>query len=435
MRWYLAVALLLAVALTLGMGLLAYAMYVLLGVLVLSRYLAREWIENLSATRECNRLSAEIGEKIAVVVTIKNSGRLPVPWVLVEDVLPRRRVAQGPPPISLEGRRLKLAMLRPRGRTILFYQLEFNTRGYYQIGPLVMESGDVFGLHRRYRAAAEPHFVLVYPRIVPVPGYDLASPRPIGELRLTHRLFEDPTRIAGVRAYEPGDPLSRVHWRATARTGSLHSKVYEPSCVAGATVLLDFYESAYPASNEPVRSELAVTTAASLANAVYQTGQQVGFATNGRDAADRIRQEGPRHDFRTRSAAQQGVAMRERSERLEPLVVETRRGAEQLMRIVETLARVELSDGLAFDAFVIEVASRLPRDATVIAVLPDADESTAIALGNLRRQGYAVSAILIQFDTWGFQEAAGRLLAQGIEARQVIDEESLSMLCGRPLVH
>jgi len=161
----------------------------------------------------------------------------------------------------------------------------------------------------------------------------------------------------------------------------------------------------------------------------------VGFATNGRDAADRIRQEGPRHDFRTRSAAQQGVAMHERSERLEPLVVETRRGAEQLMRIVETLARVELSDGLAFDAFVIEVASRLPRDATVIAVLPDADESTAIALGNLRRQGYAVSAILIQFDTWGFQEAAGRLLAQGIETRQVIDEESLSMLCGRQLVH
>ena len=38
--------------------------------------------------------------------------------------------------------------------------------------------------------------------------------------------------------------------------------------------------------------------------------------------------------------------MRERSDRLEPLMVETRRGAEQLMRIVETLARVELAAGL-----------------------------------------------------------------------------------------
>ena len=67
-----------------------------------------------------------------------------------------------------------------------------------------------------------PHFLLVYPEIAPLEGYDLASRMPLGEIRMTHRLFEDPTRIAGVRAYEAGDPLNRVHWRATARTGSLH---------------------------------------------------------------------------------------------------------------------------------------------------------------------------------------------------------------------
>ena len=83
---------------------------------------------------------------------------------------------------------------------------------------------------------SEPHFVLVYPKVVPLEGYDLASRRPIGEVLLTHRLFEDPTRIAGVRGYEPGDPLNRIHWKATARTGSLHSKIHEPSTLSGATV-------------------------------------------------------------------------------------------------------------------------------------------------------------------------------------------------------
>ena len=81
--------------------------------------------------------------------------------------------------------------------------------------------GDLFGLHRRFRLETKPHFVLVFPQVVPLRGYDLASRRPIGEVRLTHRLFEDPTRIAGVREYQQGDPLNRIHWRATARTGTL----------------------------------------------------------------------------------------------------------------------------------------------------------------------------------------------------------------------
>ena len=92
---------------------------------------------------------------------------------------------------------------------------------------------------------------------------------------MTYRLYEDPTRIAGVRRYEAGDPLNRVHWRATARTGVLHSKVYEPSTVVGVTLLLDFHIAAHDPRHEPVRSELAITAAASIANAVYLLGQRL----------------------------------------------------------------------------------------------------------------------------------------------------------------
>ncbi len=83
-------------------------------------------------------------------------------------------------------------MLGPLGRKTLNYQLHFDTRGYYQVGPLVLETGDLFGLHRRFRIVTEPVYIMVYPKVVPLPGYDLASRRPIGEIRLTHRLFEDP---------------------------------------------------------------------------------------------------------------------------------------------------------------------------------------------------------------------------------------------------
>ena len=167
----------------------------------------------------------------------------------------------------------------------------------------------------------------------------------------------------------------------TARTGTLHSKIYEPSTLAGATLVLDFHRGGYHRRGEPHRSELAITAAASLAYAVFQLGQQIGLVSNGRDAADRIRLEGWEHDFRTRQAARQQSAMAEDSDRLQPLIVPTGRGVQQFQQIREVLARLELTDGLTAAQLILETASRLPRDATVVAVLPDAPVEIAPVLG------------------------------------------------------
>jgi uncharacterized repeat protein (TIGR01451 family) len=436
MNWWLGVVLLLLAALLLESGLLAYAMYVLLGLMLVSRYLARSWIGNLSAKRSCNRDTAEIGETLTVTVTVRNAGALPVPWVLLEDLLPRKALTPGRQRLKVKGKRLQVRMVAGRGEAEVKYKLKLLLRGYYQIGPLVMESGDLFGLHRRYRAAADPHFLLVYPKVVPLEGYDISSRRPIGEVRMTYRLYEDPTRISGVREYQAGDPLNRVHWRATARTGALHCKVYEPSTVAGATLLLDFHQAGYKSRGEPHRSELAVTTAVSLAHAVYQLGQQIGLVTNGRDAADRIRLEGWEQDFRTRQAVRQTSAMSERSDRLRPLVVETGRGVEAFHYIRETLARVELTDGLTFAELVLETAARLTRDATVVALLPAVPTETALALGNLRRRGFAVTAVLILIEEEQREQAHGRLLAEGIrDVRHLSNEAELPALCQSQVRH
>ncbi len=211
----------------------------------------------------------------------------------------------------------------------------------------------------------------------------------------------------------------------------LHSKVYEPSTVAGATLVLDFHRGAYDPSHEPYRSELAVTAAASLANAVYEMGQQIGLVTNGRDAADRIRQEGWAPDARSRSEAQRSASMLPRSERLQPVVVPTDRGPEPLLQIFETLARIELTDGFSLAELVHETASRLPHDATVVALLSSVNEQSAVALGNLRRRGFAVTAIVNVYHLHEFEKAAGMLLGEGVEARHLADEAAVATVCQR----
>ncbi|MCA9217655.1 MAG: DUF58 domain-containing protein, partial [Planctomycetales bacterium] len=237
-----------------------------------------------------------------------------------------------------------------------------------------------------------------------------------------------------VRKYEPGDPMNRVHWRATASTGTLHSKLYEPSTVAGATFLLDFHRDSHPAKDEPVRSDLAITATASLVKAIYEMGQQIGLVTNGRDAVDRIRQEGYACDFRSRDAARRSVAMDDESDRLQPVVVPTRRGPEQFMQIRSTLARLELTTGLTLAELVAETTCRIPRDATIIAILPETSDEDTIVMSNLVRMGYSVVAIINMFDDYDYAQAAGKLIAHGVVTRHLKEEASIRTI-GRKMLY
>src|ERR1700758_5563088 len=103
MRWFVAIVTVLVIAVIFDLGLLACAMLALLGLMLISRFLARSWITNLEATRDCNRTEAQVGETIAFVMSVRNNGGLPVAWVLVEDMLPRGAITSRPPRIEVKG--------------------------------------------------------------------------------------------------------------------------------------------------------------------------------------------------------------------------------------------------------------------------------------------------------------------------------------------
>jgi uncharacterized protein (DUF58 family) len=440
MKWLAGTIALLALGLVFQLSLLIYAMYVLLGVLLLSRVFTRVWTSGIEARRFTADEALEIGESLEVKVAARNTGRLAIPWLLLEDSLPREALTQSPHHIKAEGARLAVARLAPGETKVFSYRVQFLMRGYYQLGPLLVETGDVFGLHRRFRVMTEPSFAQVPPKIVALEGYNLSSRRPIGEIRLAHRLFEDPTRVAGVRPYQKGDPLNRIHWRATARTGQLQSRAYESSCVAGATFVLDFHARSFAGPGAAVSAELAAVAVASLANAVCLMGQQMGFVSNGRDAADRIREEGWRADFLTRGDARHRAAEPQKNTRLRPVLLEAAKGEDQLAEILATLARLEHTDGLEFAAMIREAAPGISRDTTVVAVLGTVTPQIAIALGDVARRGLLVTAIIVSMEMeavpdWARPpDWAQMLLAQGIDFRVVNSEEAVGNLCAEAII-
>jgi len=435
MKWAVAGAIIFLVGFVFNLGTLVFAMYALFGILFLTRWLAQRWAESPTATRECLQTVAELNDTVEVTIRVTNQGRLPIAWCLIEEQLPATALAGHGKQLWLEGPTAVVKRIQS-GQTIEFqYRLHCRMRGYYQLGPLVFESGDMFGLFRKYRMLLEPVYLEVLPKTHVVEGYDIASRRPVGEIVMSHRLFEDPTRIAGVRQYRPGDAISRIHWHATARTNQLHSKIFEPSSVAGATLVVDFHADSFDPDKEPFRSELAITAAASIANVLFGLNEQIGLVSNGRDAADRIKTEGWRSDMRTREEARRSITMAQQGTRLQPVQVKTRKHPAQLDRVRHALARLELTDGMKLTELLFEMEGRLPRDASIIVILAHVDMQVGVALGQLRRQGYAITAVMITGDPEKFATLSGPLMAEGIETRMVIDEASVRDVCRRQLLH
>ncbi len=125
----------------------------------------------------------EIGDQVSVQLRLDNRDSLPIAWVLIEDTLPREALFGPPPALSLSGEQLRICTIPAKASRIVTYKLKALRRGYFQIGPTLAETGDLFGLHRRFRLITQPTYLLVLPKLVPLQGYDVASSRPIGEMR------------------------------------------------------------------------------------------------------------------------------------------------------------------------------------------------------------------------------------------------------------
>lgn len=429
MRWVVAGLLLFVAALALQLHFIAWTVVLVVLIWQLAKRIVRVWLESVSAIRSVSSLQAEIGQIVEVAIGFECRGRWPLLWALCEDLMPDLPGGREEKSLAIRGQTAGVLQGNQGQKQEWRYRLQCRRRGYFQLGPLVMETGDVFGMDRRFRVLCPPVWLLVRPQVVPLHGYDVQSRRPIGEIVMTHRLFEDPTRTTGVRQYQPGDPLSRIHWRATARTGALQSRVFEPTCLAGATVVVDFHRGAYDPAHEPMRSELAITAAASISSLLYEMNQQSGLMSNGRDGADRVREEGWRGDARTRGEARASAQMSDRSDRLRPVLVPPSKSAERLSVILDQLARLELTDGLTLDQALLACTGRLPRDASIVAIVSRMDESTAFALESMKRQGFAVTAIVNCWDNETWQVASGFLVQHGIHAFHLREPEAVSHIC------
>jgi uncharacterized protein (DUF58 family) len=216
------------------------------------------------------------GERGHLVVRVDHLGRLPLAWVRVVIPLPRGLPMPG---AELEGLVLRL---RPRVGLAVVRRYPFTApeRGHYRLDGVTAETGDPLGFAAYRDAVPGAAELLVYPRLV-----DLRQePRTAELLAELERpsLLEDPTLYAGVRPYLPEDPLKRIHWPQTARSGQLMSRLYPPSTRLSVWLVLNLAtEEPHWVGVDREAVERAISRTASFARALLADGVPTGLVVNG----------------------------------------------------------------------------------------------------------------------------------------------------------
>jgi uncharacterized protein (DUF58 family) len=332
--------------------------YLMVGAFALGGWWSRRVLKQIEAQREIDS-HAFLGKTIKISLKVHNNGLFPAAWVALNDSLP----------LALGGIKpfQQVTGFGVREESCFEYTLEARKRGYYSVGPLTISTGDLFGVGERVEKEIPRQFITVYPKIVPLANVKIPSRSPQGTMRHHQPLFEDPTRVFGKRDYVAGDSLRRVDWKSTAMTGRLQVKLFEPSISLETMILLNLNAEDYNFHGRIDSTELGIVIASSLASWVIQKRQSAGLRINGRDplAVDGLPQPLP-----------------------------PRKGKGHLVRMLETLARAEMTSGSSLALMVQRERSVLAWGTTLLVITGQVEQDLLNELYQARRSGQNALLIL-----------------------------------------
>jgi uncharacterized protein (DUF58 family) len=222
----------------------------------------------LEVTRRMEPTRVRVGQPVLATLTARNLARWRSPGFVAVD-----RV--GGTPVELPVR-----SIGGRARQVVRYPLATTRRGRFAVGPVTVERRDPLGLLSRAQAHGAADTLWVHPRVHPM------APLPVGvQLDYEGAIVDTAPRgsltFSSLREYVPGDDPRQVHWKSTARTGTLIVKEHVDTSQPTTTVVLDTRARVWDGD----AFEQAVEVAASVVTTAERAGRPVALHLCDEDVA------------------------------------------------------------------------------------------------------------------------------------------------------
>ena len=187
--------------------------------------------KNLTYSVRCDTDEAFCGEDIRIFEEIENDKLLPLPYVKVNTDTPEgicfhfTERKGGELTDSYDTGIQSVFVMKSYQKISRRWRVNCLRRGVYSFTKSVIITNNLFGLEANSKnLQAEPspsNTVTVLPRPMALDEHFTSSRYNSGDIVTNHSLMTDPLSRAGVREYSPDDPMNRINWNATARTGKL----------------------------------------------------------------------------------------------------------------------------------------------------------------------------------------------------------------------
>ena len=333
-----------------GIDLLYYLSYLVLFVGVAMWIVSRQTLDGLSVKRQIGQAYAHLGDTIELRYELQNTHRFGKLWLEIFE--------ESNWPEHLPGRVLSIAGQRDRKWKVLVRALR---RGRFQLGPIVLRSGDPFGLFATEMRIHTPALILVYPKVLPLLHWQLPGSQLEGGVLTGQRSLQATSMVMGIREYRPGDAYKSIHWRSSARHRTLQVKELELDRTADLWIYLDLDRHWHRGEGETATIERAVTVVASVVAKALREHRNVGLITSG----------------------------------LRPDVLQPDRGTKQSGKLMQYLAEIQAGGDLSIAETLIETTPRLRRGSSCLIVTPSLDRQWVRPAGTLREAAIATQAVII----------------------------------------
>jgi len=349
-------AILVVAAFSTGWAFLFYLVY--LGVLVVggSYVLTRFGLADLEAGYAVNQLSGHVGDRIRVTYTLRNTSRIPKPWLEIHNPTSL--------PAGLPGRAISLGGRTERSWLI---RTPLTRRGHFRIEPLQIRTGDPFGFFESSASVGSGINVTVYPRLEAIPLWRLPASNLDGSQALRERTLQATPLATTVRPWAPGDAFNRIHWKSTARHGDIQVKEFDLEQTADCWIVLDLERSIQRGSGDESSVEVAVRVAAAVADKALVENRAVGMTVN----AHRLAQLQPD------------------------------RGGRQHLKIMQLLAAVEGDGSTPIAEALVASVPRIRRGMTAVVVTASLNRDWVKPMAALRSRG--VACVVVAMDMPAFE--------------------------------
>ncbi len=218
------------------------------------------------------------GDPLVVAVEVHNPRRRLGSWALVVEE-PVERASSG----EVVGRPVVFFPYVPAGQSrVRAYRGCIPQRGRYRFGPFRVSTRFPFGFFRRVLTVGSAQELTVYPRLGRLTQQWLRRHHESfeGAERREHRHGESLGDFYGVRPWRLGDSRRLIHWRSSARRGTLVVRQFEQQRNRDLAVLVDLWQPAQPQPSHLENVELAVSFAATIvAEACRRGGSDLIVAT------------------------------------------------------------------------------------------------------------------------------------------------------------